>query len=128
MRILILMLVGFFVIGNVYSKSYLLVDKATNEVKSLSNEDDAQLEKGWEKIILPQDFADIELTAPASDYKYKNKKLILNIKKISDREIDREIKREKAEKKNKEDKLINERIRKIALQQLIEEGLIKEGE
>lgn len=121
MRILILMLLGFFVMGSVYSGSYLLVDKTTNEVKSLSPIDDAQLEEGWEKIILPQDFADIELTAPASDYKYKNKRLILNIKKISDREIEKE----KAEKKGKEEKLIWERMCKIARDQLVVEGILE---
>ena len=119
----LLILLSFLMIANLsYAQSYLIVDKNTTEIISLSPSDDAQLETGWEKIILPQNFNDIELTTSVNDYKYKNGKFILNIKKISDKEIEKE----KFVKLQKERKLITERMHKIARDQLIEEGAIKE--
>ena len=109
--------------GVVHAESYLIVDKDTNEILSLSPEDDAQVpDDNYTKIIIKDNYWDIDLDEQANMYKFKNGKFIKNIKKISDKEIEKE----KAEEKNKEEKLITERMRKIARDQLIEEGVIKE--
>ena len=120
-------LIGFIMIcllmGVVHAESYLIVDKNTNEILSLSPEDDAQLPNdNYTKIIIKDNYWDIDLDEQVNMYKFKNGKFIKNIKKISDKEIEKE----KAEEKNKEEKLITERMRKIARDQLIEEGAIKE--
>ena len=120
-------LIGFVMIcllmGIVHAESYLIVDKNTNEILSLSPEDDAQLPNdNYTKIIIKDNYWDIDLDEQANMYKFKNGKFIKNIKKISDKEIEKE----KAEEKNKEEKLITERMRKIARDQLVEEGVIKE--
>ena len=120
-------LIGFVMIcllmGVVHAESYLIVEKDTNEILSLSPEDDAQVpDDNYTKIIIKDNYWDIDLDEQANMYKFKNGKFIKNIKKISDKEIEKE----KAEEKNKEEKLITERMRKIARDQLIEEGVIKE--
>ena len=120
-------LIGFIMIcllmGAVHAESYLIVEKNTNEILSLSPEDDAQVpDDNYTKIIIKDNYWDIDLDEQANMYKFKNGKFIKNIKKISDKEIEKE----KAEEKNKEEKLITERMRKIARDQLIEEGVIKE--
>jgi len=120
-------LIGFIMIcllmGAVHAESYLIVEKNTNEILSLSPEDDAQVpDDNYTKIIIKDNYWDIDLDEQANMYKFKNGKFIKNIKKISDKEIEKE----KAEEKNKEEKLITERMRKIARDQLIEEGAIKE--
>jgi len=120
-------LIGFIMIcllmGAVHAESYLIVEKNTNEILSLSPEDDAQVpDDNYTKIIIKDNYWDIDLDEQVNMYKFKNGKFIKNIKKISDKEIEKE----KAEEKNKEEKLITERMRKIARDQLIEEGAIKE--
>jgi len=119
-------LIGFIMIcllmGVVHAESYIIVEKDTDEILSLSPEDDAQLPNdSYTKIIIKDNYWDIDLDEQADMYKFKNGKFIKNIKKISDREIEKE----KNEKKAKEDKLITERMRKIAEDQLIAEGLIQ---
>jgi len=120
-------LIGFVMIcllmGIVHAESYLIVDKNTNEILSLSPEDDAQLPNdNYTKIIIKDNYWDIDLDEQANMYKFKNGKFIKNIKKISDKEIEKE----NSVKLQKERKLITERMRKIARDQLIEEGAIKE--
>jgi len=120
-------LIGFVMIcllmGIVHAESYLIVENSTNEILSCSPEDDAQLPNdNYTKIIIKDNYWDIDLDEQANMYKFKNGKFIKNIKKISDKEIEKE----KAEEKNKEEKLITERMRKIARDQLVEEGVIKE--
>jgi len=120
-------LIGFVMIcllmGVVHAESYLIVEKDTNEILSLSPEDDAQVpDDNYTKIIIKDNYWDIDLDEQANMYKFKNGKFIKNIKKISDKEIEKE----KAIKLQKERKLINKRMEKIARDQLIEEGAIKE--
>ena len=120
-------LIGFVMIcllmGVVHAESYLIVEKDTNEILSLSPEDDAQVpDDNYTKIIIKDNYWDIDLDEQANMYKFKNGKFIKNIKKISDKEIEKE----NSVKLQKERKLITERMEKIARDQLIEEGAIKE--
>ena len=103
----------------VFGETYLLVDKATNEIKSMSPRNDAQLESGQEKIILPENWEVYPLTDKPSNYKYKDGKFIKNIEKISNKEI----KKAKYEKKNKELKKIEQRSLLSAMKELEAEGV-----
>lgn len=123
MRILILVILCFLIIGSVNAKSWLIVNKQNQEILSLSPENDAQLpDDTYEKIIIDENFWDIQLTEHPTMYKYKNGKFIKNIEKISNIEIEKE----EAEKEMAEEKLISERMRKIARDQLVAEGILKE--
>jgi len=123
MRTLLLVLFSMTLIQPINAKTWLIVNKQNKEILSMSNENDAQLpDSSYEKIVLDEDYWDIKLDENATLYKFKNNKFIKNIEKISNIEIEKE----KAEEKNKEEKLITERMRKIARDQLIEEGAIKE--
>ncbi len=115
--ILILMLIGS---QAVMAESYLIVDKSSKEVISLSPRQDAQLEQGWEEIILLEDFSDILLTAHPTMYKYKDEKFIKNIDKISDKEI----KKEKGKKKTDEMTVIRNRTMLDAMILLESEGVV----
>ena len=119
-------LIGFVMIcllmGVVHAESYLIVENSTNEILSCSPEDDAQLPNdNYTKIIIKDNYWDIDLDEQANMYKFKNGKFIKNIKKISDKEIEKE----NSVKLQKERKLINKRMEKIARDQLIEEGILE---
>jgi len=103
----------------VSAETYLLVDEESKEIKSLSKRDDAQLEEGQEKIILDLDVNDIELFEHPRYYKYKNKRFVLNVKKMSDEEnVIIEL-----EEKQAELGLIMKRVRKNAKTELEAEGI-----
>ena len=91
MRILILILLSIVFAQSVNAKSWLIINKQTKEILSLSPENDAQL--------------------PNNTYE-----------KISSLDIVRE----ESERKSEEEKLITERMRKIARDQLVAEGIINE--
>ena len=123
MRILILILLSIVFAQSVNAKSWLIVNKQTKEVLSLSPEDDAQLpDSTYEKIIIDDNYWDIKLTEHPTMYLYKNSRFIKNIKKISDIEIEKE----EATEANVRGKLITERMYKIAETELIAEGIINE--
>lgn len=115
----IIFLICFLLIGSfAFAQSYLLIDSGTNEIKSLSPEDDAQLQEGWEKIIIEQDFDAIRLQYHPTYYLYENNKFILNVDKMNE-DV------EKVQKKLKiaeEDVLIRERMRAMAISELKKEG------
>jgi len=105
-----------------FCKSFLIIDKETKDVVSLSPIDDAQInDNNWEKIIIPQDFKDIRLQYHPIYYKYENGKFIVNIKKLSDEALAKK----EIEKKAAEERMITERMRKIAREQLVKEGKLK---
>ena len=121
MKQLILVLFLLVSIGHADAKSWLIVNKETKEILSLSPEDDAQLPNdSFEKIILEDDFENIELSAHPTYYKYKNNKFVLNVKKISDEELENE----EAAERQVEEAMIQERIRKIAIDELKAEGKV----
>jgi len=120
MRIIILILFSFFFVQQVNAASWLIVNKQSKEILSLSPEDDAQLPNSdYEKIILDEDFGDIVLSEHPTFYKY-NGNFVKNIKKISDRELQIEEDEERAE----EEGWIKDRMRKNAMDELKLEGKI----
>lgn len=118
MKKILFMILFLSIFSFAKAEVYLLVNKSTNEIKDMSPINDAVVENGYEKIILKGKISDYELQNHASYYKYKDNKFILNVKKISDEEI---VKQE-AEETAKVEKLIQDKIRDIAIEQLKEEG------
>jgi hypothetical protein len=108
-----------FIFNIANAEVYLLVNKSTNEIKDMSPENDAVVEQGFEKIILPGILSDYPLQYHPSYYKYQNKKFIVNIKKISDEEIAKQ----EQEAKQAEEKLIQDKIRQQAIAELKTEGV-----
>jgi hypothetical protein len=108
---------SIFSIAN--AEVYLLVNTKTSEIKDISPENDAVVEVGYEKIILPGRVSDYPLQYHASYYKYQNKKFVVNIKKISDEEIAKQ----EQEAKQAEEKLIQEEIRAQAIKALKDKGV-----
>lgn len=117
----LLFVLGFLLIFNIANANiYLLVNKETKEVKDISPENDAVVEIGYEKIVLSGKLEDYAFTDNPTNYFYKNNKFIKNIDKI-DKQEQEKIKQEEIKQ---EEKLIQERIRKIAIDQLKSEGVI----
>ena len=125
MRILLILLCLIFLAQTANAKVWVLVNKETREILSVSPADDAQIPNDeYEKIIVKGEYQDLipQLQYSAQDYKYKNGRFVLNVKKLSDEAV----KQEEWEEKAKEDKFIKDRMRKIARDQLVGEGMIKE--
>ena len=116
MRFFYLFIIAFLSFGNTANASvYVVYDKATKEVKSVSDQDDAVLEQGWDKEILPGDVKQYELVYPSQFYKLVNKKFIANIKKLSD-----ESNREQAQISRLEEMdLIKAHIYKVACEEML---------
>lgn len=99
MKKFILFVVFIFTVLTVNAEVYLTYDSSTDEVKDLSKREDVVLQEGWVRIKLPGALQDYngEFQYHPTMYKYKNGKIILNIKKLSDETLAEEEAREKAE-------------------------------
>ena len=106
-----------------YAEIFVIVDKKTNEIYTVAGKNDTAIPKGKELHTLPGDISNYEFIENPCNMKLLEGKFIVNTEKIN-KEYQDKIKREK---KDKEEKLITERMRKIAREQLIEEKII-EGE
>ena len=91
-----------------------------DEITSLSPMDDAQLEAGQTKVVLPIELKDIELQYHPTYYKYKDNRFIVNIQKLSDEALVQEL----ALEKQAEQTLINKKIKDLAITALEVEGHI----
>jgi len=118
--LILLVLLGFCFTG--YAELYIIVDSQSREIFTVSEKNDTLLPDGKELVILEGDFETYPFPEHPSNCKLINNKFIVNTEKVN-KEYQDKIKREK---KNKKDKLITERMRKIARDQLVEEGVIKE--
>lgn len=97
---------------------YLIINNK-DEVLSAQNTDDAVVEEGQKKFILPGKIEDYDLQYPANFYKLKNKRLVVNTEKITEEESIMEHTR-----KYREDMvLIQNRIMKDACDALVNEGI-----
>jgi len=117
--LILLVLLGFCFTG--YAELYIIVDSQSREIFTVSEKNDTLLPDGKELVILEGDFETYPFPEHPSNCKLINNKFIVNTEKVN-KEYQDKIKREK---KNKKDKLITERMRKIARDQLVQEGLIE---
>jgi len=97
---------------------WLLLDG--DEIVSLSPMDDAQLEAGQTKVVLPIELKDIELQYHPTYYKFKDGRFIVNIKKLSDEALAQEVALEVQIERD----LINKKIKDIAITALIADGIV----
>jgi len=98
---------------------YVVYDKDTDEVVSISNEDDCVVQDNMKmKIIKDQHLSDVVITMSPIYYKLQGNKLVPNLPKISAKESADVEEYEKALEKEKIDK----RMIKIAQDSLIAEG------
>lgn len=107
--------------GNIcFSETYIVYDKATEEIISISPEQDCTIMEGWEEKTSRENYWDIvsQLEHPWEYYKYKDNRFVVNLKKLSDEAILAENQKERS----KEEKMIQKRMRKIAREQLEAEG------
>ncbi len=119
MRTMIFLLAFLLFSFGVSAEVYLLVDTTTDNIHSMSPENDAIPEEGQEVIIIPGDVMDYPLMYKPCFYKYKNNRLVVNVQKLSDKAL----RDEEDEKQIKEEKMIRKRMRKIAIDQLKGEGV-----
>jgi len=100
------------------AECYVTYDNKTNEIIDFSPDNAIVMQKGWTQIALPNDVPDYTLAYHATNYKYKNGKFIMNIKKVSDEAIKEEKQIKKAERLDK----INKKMQEIAEKALIDAG------
>lgn len=117
MKILILVAMVLFA-SPCFADVYITYDSTSEEIKSISAEDDAVVESGWSQTILPGELSDYPLIYQAKYYKFKNNKLIVNVKKMSDEE---NAKDEKIKKKD-DMKDIQNRVYKDACDLMVLDG------
>lgn len=116
--ILILSLL-FFMCKPVFADVYVVYDKDTKEIKSVSNYDDAQLDQGWKKKVIPGKVENYSLSQPLFFYRLENDIFVLDTDKVTaaqDAEKD-------AKKKAKEMQKIQQRALKNAMKELEGEGV-----
>lgn len=104
----VLILLAFLMICNLcYGEVYMLVDKETDDVVSMSPWDDAVMEKSQEKIVLPGELIDYPLQYHPIYYKYVDGRFVVNIKKMSDEALEKEklIKEQQEKEKKIKEKL-----------------------
>ena len=83
MKRFIIAVILMFVPMMVNAEVYVLYDPVTNEIKSAIHKDDAVLEPGWEKVILPGKLKDYGLTKHPKYYKFIDGDFIQDNDKIT---------------------------------------------
>ena len=100
-----------------FADVYVLINDK-KEVLSISDQDDAVVEVGIEKVVLPGKIDDYGLILSPNYYKLNGKKFVQNNKKISDEEN----RINKLFKKQEEIELIDKKAKLLAMQELEKEG------
>ena len=110
-----------FLAANSFAEIYVIYDKDTKEIWTVSGKDDTALPKGMEKATLQGEMDSYEFPAHPTNCFFKEGKFVVNGKKIDadyqKKLIDEEIAEEEA--------LIKTEIRKQTIATLKEEGKIK---
>jgi hypothetical protein len=101
-----------------FADVYVLSDKETGEIYSLSSQDDAVCPVTKEKGIIKGKLKDLDLTYDSSYYTFKSVKIKLNVKKLEDQAKVEAEARKKAERKAK----IKAKAEAMAEQALIDSG------
>lgn len=102
------------------SDVYVMVNEATEEVVDISDRDDAVVQPGMKKVVLPgMILKDMGLLYSPTEYKIKGNKLVANTQKISDNEVKKEQHAELVAEKL----LIQKELQNIAIKALKEKGV-----
>ncbi len=116
--LILLGLIGFCFYNVCFADIYIIKDKNTNEIITMSEKDDTILQNNQEKIILSGDYESYELDDNPTNYLYKNGKFIKNIKRINDLEN----KKQDEQGALNEEKLVQKEMRKQAIKLLKDKG------
>ena len=119
MKKLSLLIAMLILSSSAFADVYVLYDKQTNEIYSLSSADDAVQPKGIEKEVIKGELKDLEFTYPMECYTFKKGKIKLDMSVVEEISIAEEKARKKSERKAK----IRAKAEKMA-----EEALIASGE
>ena len=98
MRYLIIIFLAVFMPSLASAEVYLIVNKATNEILSISPKDDAILpDNTYDKVILQADFRTVlsQLDEDIQYYKYQNGRIVKNIQKLDEVQHQENIRMEK---------------------------------
>jgi len=119
MRFLFLFL---FFASTCYADLYVVVDKNTKEVITASEKNDTVPQEGQEIKVLKGSLKDFSDESP-TNYKLSGTKFIKDIEKISNQEL----KKAQDEEKAKEEALIQEKTRQMAIEALKAEGKLDDN-
>ena len=119
MKAILIALGILFIVSSANADVFLVIDKKSKDVISISNEQDCVLQDGWTEIVLQGNLEDYKFQYRPTYYKYKNERFIPDIKRLSDEALQQEEAKAKAE----EEVLIRKEMRKIAIERLKEEGI-----
>ena len=124
--LLVWVVIGCCLIGNSYAKTYVLKDIETDEVYMISDRNNiVNNTSGAEIVVLEKDLEYYGIEESYTDYKLKDKKLILDISKISAKEAKKEeYAIEKEEKKDIKDSIID-KLKKLGFDQSESEYLTR---
>ena len=118
------MMMILFLVSFVFSASadvWLIIDKNSKDVISMSSSDDAQLpNNNYEKIILPGKLIDYLLAYHPQYYKYQSDRFVVNIEKLSDEALAQQ----EAEEIAEEEKEVRKWIRNLGIDELEKGGKI----
>jgi len=99
---------------------YVIYDKNTEAVYTVSEKDDTVVPDGYEKDVLPGTLEDCAFVENPTLYDYMNKKFILSVQRVSEKE-----KVEQNEAVLQEErKLINDKLTNLAMDALEAEGVV----
>ena len=119
-----IILVSIFLVmlaGLCRASTVIIYNSDTKEVYSISPIDDAVMpETGYTKTVIKDDIKNLDLIYAANFYKFQNGVLITNRKKLDEEAQKEEVVRAKIE----QEKLVQDEIRKIAVERLKEKGII----
>lgn len=120
MKIIILFLSVMFC-SSAYADVYVVYDKATKEVVSISNEKDCVVQSNMAMdIISGKTLDDIMLASSPVMYKWDNGTFKANMQKLQDKEK----KELDAYNKKQEEDMVSARMRKLAIDSLKSEGKV----
>ena len=116
--LILLVLLGFCFTS--YAELYIIVDTETQEIFTVSEKNDTVLPDGKELVILEGDFETYPFPDHPSNCKLINNKFIVNTEKVNKEYQDSLIAEEIAE----EEAMVQEKMRKLAIDKLKEEGKV----
>lgn len=96
-RIILLIVFGVLLsLVNARADIYIVYDQASKDVVSISKRDDVVMEPAWKLKVLPGRFEDLQLVEHPTYYKLQGNRLVLNTRKVSDEEIERNNQRDRS--------------------------------
>ena len=119
-RILLSISIILIMSVNIYADVYVLIETETRNVLDLSPRNDAVIQEGQEKIIIPGIISDYPLLGDIQDYKFINNRFVLNTEKVNEKSLEIS----NYNKRVEELKIIRDKSDLMAKKELEKEGII----